>query len=52
MDVALEALVRQRARERCEYGRFPEAFAEVPFQIDPAVARQHCADHARQPFDR
>ena len=41
MDAALEALVRQRAGERCEYCRFPEAYAEVPFQIDHVVARQH-----------
>ena len=41
MDAALEALVRQRASERCEYCRFPEAFAELPFQIDHVVARQH-----------
>jgi hypothetical protein len=41
MDAALEALVRQRAGNRCEYCCFPAAFAEVPFQIDHIIARQH-----------
>ena len=41
MESALEMLVWQRAGERCEYCRFPAAFAEVPFQIDHIVARQH-----------
>lgn len=41
MDAALEAFVRERARGKCEYCHFPEAFAEVPFQIDHIVARQH-----------
>ena len=41
MDDALETLVWQRSGHRCEYCRFPAAFAEVPFQIDHVVARQH-----------
>jgi 5-methylcytosine-specific restriction endonuclease McrA len=41
MDRALESLVRERAEHRCEYCHFPEAFAEVPFQIDHIVAQQH-----------
>ena len=41
MDAALEALVRERAGRRCEYCHFPESLAELPFQIDHIVARQH-----------
>lgn len=41
MNAALEELVWRRAGERCEYCRFPTSFAEVPFQIDHIVARQH-----------
>jgi hypothetical protein len=41
MDAALETLVWQRAEHCCEYCHFPAAFAEVPFQIDHIVARQH-----------
>jgi len=41
MDAALEAEVRRRAAHRCEYCHFPESLAEVPFQIDHIVARQH-----------
>ena len=41
MNLALEALVRQRAKGLCEYCRFPERLAEVPFQIEHVIARQH-----------
>lgn len=41
MDAALEALVRKRANGCCEYCYFPESFAELPFQMDHIVARQH-----------
>ena len=41
MDLALEAMVRQRAQGRCEYRHFPEHLAEVPFQGDHIIARQH-----------
>ena len=41
MDAELEAFVRDRAKERCEYCHFPEIYAELPFQIDHIVARQH-----------
>lgn len=41
MDPNLERLVRARAGFRCEYCRFPEALAELPFQFDHIVARQH-----------
>ena len=41
MDAALEAWVRKRANGRCEYCHFPESFAELPFQMDHIIARQH-----------
>ena len=41
MDELLLDSVRGRARERCEYCHFPEAFAELPFHLDHVVARQH-----------
>ena len=41
MDPNLEALVRARASFRCEYCKFPEEAAELPFQLDHIVARQH-----------
>ena len=34
MDARLKAEVRQRAGSRCEYCQFPEAFAELRFQIN------------------
>lgn len=41
MAVALKALVRRRARFRCEYCHFPELLAELRFQLDHIVAHQH-----------
>jgi len=41
METALDELVRSRAGGRCEFCRFPEAFAELPFQLDHIIARQH-----------
>ena len=41
MDAKLKAQVRRRARFRCEYCGFPELFAELRFQIDHIIARQH-----------
>jgi hypothetical protein len=41
MDQATEQSLRVRAKYRCEYCRFPEAFAEVPFQLDHVIAKQH-----------
>jgi len=41
MNSALEALVRQRAKGLCEYCHFPERLAEVPFQIEHIIAKQH-----------
>jgi hypothetical protein len=33
--------VRDRAKHRCEYCSFPEAFAEAPFHVEHVIARQH-----------
>lgn len=41
MDARLRALVRRRARFRCEYCQFPERLAELRFQIDHIIAKQH-----------
>lgn len=41
MDPELEHQVRARAGYRCEYCRFPEGLAELPFQLDHIIARQH-----------
>lgn len=41
MDPTIQSAVRARAKARCEYCRFPESFAELPFQCDHVVARQH-----------
>jgi hypothetical protein len=41
MDAALQQAVRERAKHRCEYCRFPAEFAELPFHHDHVIARQH-----------
>ncbi len=41
MDVALERLVWQRAKSRCEYCQLPQAFSPLPHAIDHIIARQH-----------
>jgi hypothetical protein len=41
MDSALQRAVRDRAKHRCEYCQFPEAFSEVPSHVDHVIARQH-----------
>ena len=41
MDARLKAEVRQRAGARCEYCWFPEAFAELRFQVDHIIPRSH-----------
>ena len=41
MDARLKAEVRQRAGARCEYCWFPEAFAELRFQVDHIIPQQH-----------
>jgi hypothetical protein len=45
METALQRAVRERAQHRCEYCRFPEAFAEAPFHVDHVIARQHGGSH-------
>jgi hypothetical protein len=41
MDTALERLVWQRAKSRCEYCQLPQAFSPLPHAIDHIIARQH-----------
>lgn len=41
MNVRLERLVWQRAQRACEYCRLPQAYDELPFQIDHILARKH-----------
>jgi hypothetical protein len=41
MDARLEALVRRRARNCCEYCLFPAGLTRVPFQIDHIIAEKH-----------
>jgi len=41
VDARLKAEVRQRAGARCEYCQFPEAFAELRFQVDHIIPQQH-----------
>jgi HNH endonuclease len=38
---SLDTLVRQRARERCEYCHMPQAVRRLRFSIDHIVARKH-----------
>jgi hypothetical protein len=38
---ALLPLVRQRARDRCEYCGLPARFYPAPFQLDHIIARKH-----------
>lgn len=41
MDAATSQLVRERARDRCEYCRLPQDFSGLRFHIEHIVARQH-----------
>ena len=41
MEKATQHVVRERAGGCCEYCRFPESFAELPFHLDHVIARQH-----------
>jgi hypothetical protein len=41
MDATLAALVRERARSRCEYCQLSEAFLAIPFEIDHILAQKH-----------
>src|ERR671910_889538 len=44
MDAATRRLVRERAGQRCEFCRLPEAADEWPFHVDHIVARVHGGD--------
>jgi 5-methylcytosine-specific restriction endonuclease McrA len=41
MEAALVRLVWQRAEERCEYCRMPQAFDDATFEIDHVISRKH-----------
>jgi hypothetical protein len=41
VDKAVQKTVRTRAGHRCEYCRFPEVHAELPFHLDHIIAQQH-----------
>lgn len=41
MNPATGQAIRARARHRCEYCQFPEAFSELPFHLDHVIAHQH-----------
>jgi hypothetical protein len=41
MNRALDTLVRERARQCCEYCRLPQARSAITFPIDHIIARQH-----------
>jgi 5-methylcytosine-specific restriction endonuclease McrA len=41
MDAATTQLVRERARNRCEYCRLPQDFSDLRFHVEHIVARQH-----------
>ena len=44
MDAATRRLVRERASQRCEFCRLPDAADEWPFHVDHIVARVHGGD--------
>lgn len=41
MENAVRILVRDRAGDRCEYCRLPQAAVDATFHVDHVVARQH-----------
>jgi HNH endonuclease len=41
VDETLADLVRERARDRCEYCQLPQIFSSAPFQLDHIIAEQH-----------
>ena len=41
MQPSLRSLVRTRGKAACEYCRFPEAEANLPYTLDHIIARQH-----------
>jgi hypothetical protein len=48
MDARLRQLVRQRAADRCEYCRLPQAVLRTTLQIEHIVARQHLGEDAAE----
>src|SRR5437868_6679561 len=48
MNEALRQFVRDRADNRCEYCRLPQAYHELPFQIEHSVARKHRGDDSEE----
>jgi hypothetical protein len=41
MDAATRSKVRQRAGQRCEYCRIPDAALDLPFHVDHIIASVH-----------
>jgi len=41
MDVATKTLVRERARNRCEYCHIPQSALDWTLQVDHIIAQQH-----------
>lgn len=41
MQIALVTAVRERAKRRCEYCRYPESESDLPLVVDHIIARQH-----------
>src|SRR5437588_13033402 len=41
MNRTLVTLVRQRARECCEYCHLPQVLSAIPFEIDHIIAKKH-----------
>lgn len=49
MDAALRRLVRDRAGDRCEYCRLPQAAVDATFHVDHVVAQQHLDETEETP---
>jgi len=49
IDAAVRDLVRERARERCEYCRLPQHADEATFHIEHIFAQQHVPPGADEP---
>lgn len=41
MDAAVRQVVRERAEDRCEYCRLPQAGYELSFHVEHIIAKQH-----------
>jgi len=46
MDDSLRHLVQERAGNRCEYCRLPQAAVDATFHVDHVIARQHLDEPA------